>query len=179
MESPINGIDKKRLIIILGALSAVLNGAENLINIGIPWLRIGTGNIGIVIALYIMGFPEAIIVGIAKVFVGSLFSGRFMTVFSLFSFTGTLVACTIMGVMKKLFNKWIGVEGISTMGGVSHNITQLLIAYAILGKTKIILYFLPLFVIMGSISGFVVGIFAHVAVKKLKSNLNLRSQQNF
>jgi len=165
-------IDKKRMVMTLGIFSAGINFLENIIPMPVPWLRVGAGNVGIVMALYMFGIKEAFIVGLIKVFLGSLFSGRFLTLFFIFSLSGTMLACIGMEGAKRIFNPWISVAGVSSIGGVLHNAGQLLVAYLIFGKLSLFLYLLPLLGILGALTGFLVGILSKKIMDILSKRLS-------
>lgn len=167
MELPIN---QNKLIVTLGAVSVSMYVAENLIPFPLPWIRIGLGNTGIVIALYTLGFKGAFMVMLLKVFVGSLLSGRFLTLFFIFSLSGSVAASLSMGLFKRFLNPIFGVVGISIIGALTHNLTQLVVAYLLVVREKGIFYLLPILLILGAISGAFVGTISKEVIKKLRQS---------
>ena len=58
------------------------------------------------------------------------------------------------------------VNGVSVAGGVGHNIGQIIVAMLVL-KTKLIVYYLPVLIVSGTIAGIVVGIAGGLLIKRI------------
>lgn len=56
--------------------------------------------------------------------------------------------------------------GVSLAGGVFHNIGQLLIAMAVV-ETYSVMYYLPVLLVAGMITGFVIGLVSNEMLKRL------------
>ena len=56
---------------------------------------------------------------------------------------------------------------ISVVGGVFHNIGQILVAI-LMTETAEIMYYLPILLFTGTISGIIIGLIASMTVKKLE-----------
>ena len=56
--------------------------------------------------------------------------------------------------------------GTSVSGGVLHNFGQILVAWAVFGTRHIFLY-LPILALTGTLTGVLIGVVAHIAVKRL------------
>ena len=61
---------------------------------------------------------------------------------------------------------FFGTMGMSILGGVAHNLGQILVAAFIVGNTSI-LYYLGILLVVGAVSGAVVGIMAGVLLRKV------------
>ena len=70
-----------------------------------------------------------------------------------------------MAVLKKM--KFFSVIGVSCVGGIMHNLSQLLCAYFFLGKGVIVN--LPVLFISGTVCGIVTGIAAQLIIKRGRS----------
>ena len=77
---------------------------------------------------------------------------------------GAALSMLAMLIMKKLgFN----VITVSVLGGIFHNIGQIIVA-AIVVATVELLYYLPVLIISGTISGILIGLIGGIVVKKLE-----------
>ena len=65
----------------------------------------------------------------------------------------------------------ISILGVSVIGGVLHNIAQIIVA-AIVMQTPRIVYYLPVLLISGVAAGIVIGVISKILVQRLqKANL--------
>ena len=70
--------------------------------------------------------------------------------------------------MKKL--KIFSTLVVSVTGGVLHNVGQILVACLVL-ETDVLLYYLPVLILSGVITGAVIGIIASLVIKRLENNI--------
>jgi len=98
-----------------------------------------------------------------RIFLGAIFTGRFLTL--LLSFGGGLLGFFAQVLSKKIVtDRQVWVCG--AIGGVFHNVGQVLVAMFILGSTAIIAY-LPILLIIGILSGTLTGLVAQVVLSRL------------
>ncbi len=147
-------------ISMLSALAIVFGYIESLFPAApIPGIKLGLSNIVILFALYRMDKLSAFFIMFIKVLVTSLlFSG--LNVF-LYSFFGGLLSLVTMICFKKVFSP----IGVSMIGGVCHNIGQLLIAGLMMQTTAVFVY-LPALLISGVIVGFITGNVCSIILKR-------------
>ncbi|MBQ8803753.1 MAG: Gx transporter family protein [Tyzzerella sp.] len=148
------------------ALALIFSYVESLIpiNFGIPGIKLGLANLIIVIALYKMNIKEAYVLSVVRVVLaGFIFGNLFSIVYSL---AGGLLSLTVMTLLKKS-NKF-SLFGISMAGGVFHNVGQLIVAMVVLESLNIA-YYMPVLLISGLITGFVIGIVAGEMLKRLQN----------
>jgi heptaprenyl diphosphate synthase len=159
----------RRNLALLAGLSIALYTVENLIPLPIPWLRIGVGNIGVLLALYMLSPLDGFFVLLIKIVIGSLLSGRFLSPFFLFALGAGVPSYWIMVAVKKLFGRWFGPIGVSVAGAVSHNIFQLAIAYLIVVQSVTVFYLAPILVVLGTVAGALIG----AAVRSILPHLGI------
>ncbi len=159
---------RQRNLALLAGLSVALYTVENLIPLPIPWLRIGIGNVGVLLALYMLSPMDGFLVLILKIVVGSLFSGRFLSPFFLFALGAGVSSYWIMVFFKTILRNKVSAIGISAIGGAAHNTLQLGIAYLIVVRSLNVFYLAPLLIILGTISGVIVGIVVSAILPRLK-----------
>lgn len=152
----------------MAALALIFSYIEALIpfQFGIPGIKLGIANLVIIIALYDLGAKYAFIVNLVRILIaGLLFNGLFGAVYSL---AGALVSFAVMILLKR--TDVFSVTGISMAGGVAHNLGQILVAAFLISNIKIFVYF-PVLILSGVVSGAVIGIVAHLMLKKLPKNM--------
>lgn len=153
--------NKIKLIAYTGLLSAfaiIISYVEMLLplDIGIPGVKPGLANFIILIALYEFGLKEAFMINFIRILVnGILFANLFSILFSL---SGALISLVVMWLVKKI--KGISIIGVSVAGGVSHNIGQIIVASVVV-ETYSVMYYIPVLILSGVITGLLVGILAH------------------
>lgn len=161
-------IDLKTKVAYFGvftALALIFSYVETLIpiHLGIPGVKLGLANLIIVITLYKMGMKEAYILSIARVVLAGFIFGNLFSI--LYSMAGGLLSLTVMSFIKKTDK--FSVMGVSMAGGVFHNIGQLIMA-AIVLESLSITYYLPVLLISGVLTGFVIGFIANEMLKRLR-----------
>ncbi|MBS6924373.1 MAG: Gx transporter family protein [Lachnospiraceae bacterium] len=148
------------------ALALIFSYIENLIpfQIGIPGVKLGLANLVIVIALYRMPVGEVYLLsGVRVVLTGFLF-GNLMSI--LYSLAGGILSLTVMWGMKRI--RSVSILGVSIAGGVFHNVGQLLAA-ALMVETYGVFSYLPVLLISGLLTGFVIGLAAGEMLKRIRS----------
>lgn len=134
----------------------------------VPGAKLGLANIVTVLALMLFGFKEAIIVAAMRSTLGILLGGAPSGI--LFSVSGAIVSTILMGVVYKVLKDNISVMGISVLGAVAHNITQLLVASLIV-KTFGVFVYLPVLLFLAIPTGIFVGLSAILALRPLRSHM--------
>lgn len=140
----------------LVALAMIFSYVESLIpiNFGVPGMKLGVANLVTVTGLYFLEIPEVLAVSVLRVLLtGFLFEGMSI----IYSLAGAVVSLLAMVLVKKMDG--ISIVGVSITGGVFHNIGQILVAMAVVENLKLI-YYLPVLLVAGTVTGFVIGIVA-------------------
>lgn len=160
--------NKVALLGLFIALAFVLSYIEFLLpfSIGIPGAKIGLANLAVVVALFIIGKKDALVLSIIRVLlVGLTFGNLAMTMYSI---AGAALSYIMMLIGMK--TKKLSITGVSVLGGVFHNVGQIIVAMLVL-ETAGLIYYLPFLVIIGTISGVVIGVLAAMIVERLRQNL--------
>ena len=152
----------------LVALYMTLSYVESLIPafVAVPGVKVGLANIVVIFALYTLGPIEALIVSLLRVILSSFLFGSVLSL--LYSLSGALLSLGGMILMKKL--KIFSTTVVSVTGGVLHNVGQILVACLVL-ETDVLLYYLPVLILSGVITGAVIGIIASLVIKRLENNI--------
>jgi heptaprenyl diphosphate synthase len=150
---------------LLVALAFVLSYVEMLlpISIGIPGAKIGLANLVVMVALYTIGPQNAFILSIVRVvLVGFTFGNMAMMIYSM---AGAMLSFVAMIIGKK--TKLFSITGVSVLGGVFHNVGQIIVAIIALDAASLVYYF-PFLVVIGTISGIVIGIVSGMITERIK-----------
>ncbi|MCD8105207.1 MAG: Gx transporter family protein [Lachnospiraceae bacterium] len=150
------------------ALAMILSYVESLLPVfyGIPGVKLGLANSMSLVILYLAGVPEAFCVSVIRVVLsGFLFGNLFSIAYSL---AGALLSLAVMALMKK--SGVFSIAGVSMLGGISHNIGQLVIAMLLVENLNL-LYYLPVLLLSGLVTGLVIGILSSEIRKRLPENL--------
>ena len=157
---------KKSRVAFLGLFTAfamILSFVESQIPtfVAIPGIKLGLPNIAIIVILYRFGWKEASVISLLRVLLTSLLFGTVLSM--LYSFAGAILSLIVMILLKKI----LSTVTISVLGGVFHNVGQILVAIMVT-ETQQLIYYLPVLIISGVISGIAVGMVSAISVKKIE-----------
>lgn len=147
------------------ALAFTLSYLESLIpfNFGIPGIKLGLANLVVVVALYIMKPTQAFAIAIIRIFLAGLTFGN---AYSLsYSFCGGILSFIVMFAAKRTK---LSVIGVSMLGGICHNIGQIIVAAVLM--TPRIAYYLPVLLVAGMVTGMLMGVVAKAVIDRFKKS---------
>ncbi len=151
---------------VLTSMALVLSYLERMIPppVPVPGIKLGLANIIILMALYLINTKDAFLITIIKsVTIGILFTGPFGMIYGL---TGSLLSFFAMVFLKNFKN--FSIVGVSIIGGVFHNIGQIIIATLVINNEKL-LFYIPELIIFGLVSGCLTGLVAYYTLSNLNS----------
>ena len=153
---------------LLTALALILSYVESLIPafVAVPGVKMGLANIVVVFALYTLGPGEAAIVSIIRVLLSSLLFGSILSL----SYSAAGAVISLLSMIIPMKTKIFGVTSVSVTGGVFHNLGQILVACLVL-ETDVLLYYLPVLILSGTITGAVIGIASSIVIKRLQKSI--------
>lgn len=162
--------DKYR-IALLSAYALALHGFESLIPMPIPWLRVGLANIIAITTLILFGFRAAMMVTLIRVIIASIFTGSFLGPGFLLSMGGGVSSIVATGIVFRVMPDVFGPVGLSLIGALFHNLSQIFIAYFLfIQKIEPILLVAPFIIFIGTITGLVNGLTSNLLIKNLKNS---------
>lgn len=126
----------------------------------LPGMKIGLANIVTIFALYRLTMQDAVICTGLRIFLSSLLFGSMLSL--AYSVAGAV--CSLLGMW--LARKWFSVVGVSVIGGILHNLGQIVVAI-ILVRTIALAWYFPFLVACGTISGTCIGILAGLAIRRI------------
>lgn len=128
----------------------------------IPGIKLGLANLIVIMPLYLSGFWEAAAVSISRVLLVGFTFGSIVSI--AYSMSGAVFSLCIMYFMKK--SSLFSPIGVSIGGGIFHNVGQIVMAFLIV-HTVGLFYYMPILLISGSLTGFVVGFLANLLLKTM------------
>lgn len=157
-----------RLGLISGA-ALILFVFEHLAPRPLPWMKLGLGNVAVVLALLAYGPAAALAVALIKLVVGSLITGSFGgPAFAIGGGAG-LASWGAMALVRSLASRRFSPVGLSIIGAAVHQVSQLGIAYLYIRQAGLFAL-LPLSLASALGTGALIGLLAHWALAKLRAN---------
>ena len=149
----------------LVALAFILSYIESLfpLSLAIPGIKMGLANLVVMIALYKMGQKEAFLLSVLRIILVGFTFGNLSTM--MFSLAGGMLSWFLMVLFKK--TKLFSMVGVSIIGGIAHNIGQIVVAIFVVDNINLI-YYLPFLLISGVLTGTLIGILAAIINQRIK-----------
>ncbi len=146
------------------ALAFTLSYLESLLplSIGIPGVKLGLANLIVLTALYLMKPYEAFIIAVIRILLAGLTFGN--TYSLIYSLCGGLLSFAVMLAASKTR---LSVIGVSMLGGVTHNLGQLAAAAVLMGTHRIV-YYLPVLLVAGLLTGLLIGVLSKIITDRLQ-----------
>lgn len=147
------------------AFALILSYIESLIPFyfGIPGMKLGLANLIVVVMLYLAGTKEAFFLSVLRILLSGFLFGNMFGI--LYSLAGGLLSFFVMWLVKKTGH--FHTITVSVCGGIFHNVGQLLVA-ALVVENYNVLYYMPVLLVAGILTGFVIGVLADELGKRLK-----------
>lgn len=150
------------------ALAMILSYVESLIpfSFGVPGIKLGLTNVVTVIMMYTYGIPGALGVAVLRaVLSGFMFGNAFSIIYSV---AGCVLSFIFMYILKK--TNHFAIISVSAVGGVMHNVGQLIVAANVV-KTYSVIYYTPVLIIAGVFTGIIIGIVSDEIVKRIGNRM--------
>ena len=154
-----------RLSLLIG-LGLILFLFESFIPRPLPWLKPGLAHIATLLAIYTLGINEAIIIVIMRVLVGSILLGSLFNPAFVLSLGGGVAAALVMGSTYRYFSQVFSIFGISILGAVVHNLTQLCLVQILIVRRFEIFYLAPFMILSSIFTGFIVALVSYLLMEK-------------
>ncbi|HFI0082497.1 TPA: Gx transporter family protein [Streptococcus suis] len=154
-------------ITMLAAQAVVISLIERLITPPFafaPGAKLGLGNLISLIAIFTLPTKDSLKVVGLRLLIATFLGGTFSTF--LYSFAGVILSYLGMLASKQLGPKRVSPIGISILGGMLHNLGQLLV-FASIARSFYVLNYLPVLSITGILSGLLVGLAATYLLEKV------------
>lgn len=139
----------------------------------LPYAKIGLGNIVLLACFLMLGTLDGYIVLVFRCLLTAVFAGNIASL--AWSLPSALVAYTLMVLLYKL--RCFSVCGVSVAGGIMHNLTQIIVAVLIVGKS--VALYLPYMALAGALAGFVTGLVCYFVTKSLRGRVSVGREYEY
>lgn len=159
-----NKAKKIALFGMMVALAFAFSYFESLIPLDfvVPGVKLGLANLVVVIALYLMKPGEAFSIAIIRIFLAGLTFGNVYSI--AYSLCGGILSFLVMYLVRKTK---LSVIGVSMLGGICHNIGQIIVAAIVMGTSRIA-YYLPVLLVAGLITGLLLGVISKLVIERFE-----------
>lgn len=159
-----NKAKKIALFGMMVALAFTFSYFESLIPLDfvVPGVKLGLANLVVVIALYLMKPGEAFAIAIIRIFLAGLTFGNAYSI--AYSLCGGVLSFLVMYLVRKTK---LSVIGVSMLGGICHNIGQIIVAAIVMGTSRIA-YYLPVLLAAGLITGLLLGVISKLVIERFE-----------
>ncbi len=155
-----HGNERKFYIVYLASMAMILSILEYMIPKPLPWLKIGLAN---AITLYSFGVlrdREVMTMVFVRVTAVALMLGTIISTTFLLSLTSAVSSFLAMWIAIKIFRKVLSVVGISVIGAVASNLSQLIVVNMLFIKSNVSYYIVPILLLTALVGGIITGLFA-------------------
>ena len=150
---------------ILLALMLVLGLVESMIPVGggIPGIKLGLSNSVLIFAVYMLDIPTAYVLMALKVTLASMMYAGFGAF--PYALAGGVLSVTAMALFSRV--RGMHPVTVSMVGGVMHNVGQVVMAMVMLNTARL-MYYLAILMLVGLGTGALTGICAHQVMRHWK-----------
>ena len=146
-------------ISLLAAAAVVLYVFEGLAPRPLPWMKLGLGNLPVVLALMAYGPVAALIVSALKLLLGGVLSGALAGPAFLIGAGAGACSWLVMSVVWTVAPRLFSPVGLAIWGALAHQLAQLVLAYLYIGQWGVF-SLLPIALLGALISGILIGLLA-------------------
>ena len=156
---------RQRALALLAAAALFLASVEYVIPKPVPFLKLGLANLPVLVALTVMRPREILTLVALKVVGQGIVQGTLFSYIVLFSAAGSLASAAVMLLLHRGLGRHLSLVGVSIMGALASNLAQV-------GAARLIIFgesawlIAPAFLITGTISALLLGLFAERFVQR-------------
>ena len=162
-------INRVIITAIFSSIAIIISYIETFINIPVifPGFKLGLANIVVIVALYKLSFRYAFIINIIRILIiGILFGSMYSLIYSI---SGGVASVILMYLVLKT-DKFSQI-GIAIIGSNIHNLVQVLVAVILL-QNSMILSYLPILILIGTVMGFIVGVISKIIIRRIDDRVS-------
>lgn len=155
---------------LFAALAIIFGYVEMLLPVftGIPGIKLGLANLVTVFILYTHSWKEAGTISVIRIVVIGFMFGNLFSI--LFSLAGAGLSLFCMTIAKKASG--LSIVGVSILGGITHNLGQIVIAAIVVENVNLFYYF-PALLVAGLVTGMLIGIVSGEIRKRIPGRIQL------
>lgn len=162
---------RTRRVALAGILTAgalVLSLIESLIPPLVPaapYARVGLPNVVLIAVLLVLGYRYCLAVVVVKCVFASVFSGNMSAL--VYSLPAGIAAYTLSAVLFKCPR--MSITGVSAISSVAHNLTQIAVASAVVGRSMWLTA--PWLIFLGAAAGILTGFASYLLLRSVPPRL--------
>ncbi len=167
---------KNIFLALLIAVGIVLGIFENSlpVPIPVPGAKLGLANIVQLVIIVMIGYREAVFVAIIRTLVVAIGTGSVSAL--MYSMPSAIVSTVFMIIFYRFLRNKFSIMGISIVGALTHNLTQIVIACLILSNFRIAIYY-PYMALISLVSGYFTGVAVYFFKKNTVSILSFEERE--
>jgi len=131
-----------------------------------PGAKLGLANMVTVAVVLSYGAKPALVIAALRALLGGLLGGTFLTFGFFLSFAGAVVSALVMGLLCYVSASRLSAIGLSLLGAVAHNVTQILVASILVNHLGLMVH-LPYLLFFALPTGYFVGLVGSLLHKYL------------
>ena len=157
--------ERQRQVALLAAVALFLATVEHVIPKPVPFLKLGLANLPVLVALTVLRPREIFTLVALKIAGQGLVQGTLFSYIVLFSAAGSLASAATMLLLHRTLGAHISLVGVSIMGALASNLAQI-------GSARLLIFgesawlIAPAFLITGTVSALLLGLFAERFVRR-------------
>ena len=152
---------------LMASAAIVLFVFEALVPRPLPWMKLGLGNLPILVTLVSFGGGPALAVSAIKLVAGGLLSGGFAGPAFVIGGGAGLASLLVMVAIRCMGARLFSVVGLSIWGALAHQLSQLVLASGYIGHSGLFAL-LPLALFSALVSGGAIGFLAWWILEQLR-----------
>ena len=157
--------ERSRHLALLAAVALFLASAEHVIPKPVPFLKLGLANLPVLVGLTVLRPREIFTLVGLKIVGQGLVQGTLFSYVVLFSAAGSLASAAVMLGLHRTLSPHLSLVGIGVMGAMASNLAQITSArLLIFGPSAWLIA--PAFLITGTVSALLLGLFAERFVQR-------------
>ena len=166
MPSPNNPTRRLTVLAMLAAVAFVLSWLDSLIPLSgaLPGAKLGLANLAVLAGLYLLGPGPGALLCLLKILLATFLFGNAYSFF--YSLGGGLLSFVAMALTYRRCSPLF----VSLLGGMLHNVGQVLVAMAVLETPGLVAY-LPVLLLCGMGAGCAVGLAGGILVARCRRAL--------
>ncbi|MBQ8527691.1 MAG: Gx transporter family protein [Lachnospiraceae bacterium] len=145
------------------ALALIFSYVESVIPVPlvVPGAKLGLPNTLVLLLLYVYGVREAMLVNVTRILLSGFMFGNLFSI--LYSLAGAIFSFVFMVFAKR--TRIFSMKAVSILGGVFHNIGQIIVAAFLVSGISVMAY-LPVLIVVGVVTGLCNGVLAEIIYKR-------------
>lgn len=141
---------------VLIAMGSIMFMVESLFPpLFLPGAKMGLSNIFSLLALFLLGPTDAVILVVVRTVLGSMFVGNMSTL--MYSLSAGLVSVIVSAVLVEFAYPKVSIVAISIVSAVLHNLTQNVV-FCLVSNTPQMFSYMPWLALLGVLAGVIVGV---------------------